>query len=147
MTPPLAVRRAALLVLPVIAALAGCGGSSSKPKPAVPPEVQVRAAWRAAAVAAAAGSGTAFCARVTPDGQAKIAAATSIPCVDSIRLLGSQLTPADRQAIATAKITKVTVTGATAVVEYVGTPKLAKVGFTGRTTLTKTVDRWLLQGL
>lgn len=107
----------------------------------------MRATWRSAAAAAAGGEGTAFCARVAPAGKAKLTAATQLPCEDSIRLLASQLTPADREAIRTAKITRVTITGDSAVVRYVTTPALAKLGFSGRTSLTKTGDRWLLLGI
>ena len=107
----------------------------------------MRATWRAAAAAAASGNGTAFCAQVAPAGKAKLQAQTSLPCEDSVRLLASQLTPADRAAVVGAVVTRVTVTGDTAVIRYETTPKLARFGFTGRTELTRSGDRWLLLGI
>ena len=64
-----------------------------------------------------------------------------------MRLLGSQLTPADRAAVTGATVTGVTVTGDTAVVRYETTPKLARFGFTGRTELTRSLSGWLLLGI
>jgi hypothetical protein len=131
--------------------LAGCGGgddtSATTTKVAPAPEAQVLATWRIAASDAAHGSGTAFCAMVAPAGKAKLTAQTSLPCEDTVRLLASQLTPEDRAAVTSAKVTGVTVTGNTAVVRYESNPKLARYGFTGRTELTKSGDRWLLLGI
>lgn len=140
--------------LPLIAAalLAGCGGGNDDAVPATTkaaptPEEQVLATWRAAANDAVHGSGTAFCARVAPAGKARLQAQTSLPCEDTVRLLASQLTPADRAAVTNAKVTGVTVTGDTAVVRYVSDPRLARYGFTGRTELAKSGDRWFLLGI
>ena len=135
-----------------VAVLAGCGGGNDDTTPATtkvtpPPEAQVLATWRIAASEAAHGSGTAFCAMVAPAGKAKLTAQTSLPCEDTVRLLASQLTPADRAAVTAAKVTGVTVTGNTAVVRYESNPRLARYGFTGRTELTRSGDRWLLQGI
>jgi len=140
--------------LPLIAAaalIAGCGGggdsATTTAKAAPSPEAQVLATWRVAASEAARGSGTAFCAQVAPAGKAKIQAQTSLPCEETVQLLASQLTPADRAAVTAAKVTGVTVSGNSAVVRYESNPKLARYGFTGRTELTKSGDRWLLLGI
>ena len=134
-----------------VALLAGCGGGGDTPatttKAAPPPEAQVLGTWKIAASDAAQGNGTAFCAKVAPAGKAKLTAQTSLPCEDTVRLLASQLTPADRAAVTGAKVTSVTVTGNTAVVRYESSPRLARYGFTGRTELTKSGDRWLLLGI
>jgi hypothetical protein len=141
--------RAALLIA-ALALLGGCGGgndTAATTKATPSPEEQVLATWRIAASEAAHGSGTAFCAQVAPSGKAKLTAQTSLSCEDSVRLLASQLTPADRAAVTGAKVTGVTVTGNTAVVRYESKPRLAQYGFTGRTELTKSGDRWLLLGI
>jgi len=133
-----------------VAVLAGCGGGKDAPATttrAPSPEAQVLATWRTAASEAAHGSGTAFCAQVAPAGKAKIQAQTSLPCEETVQLLASQLTPADRAAVTAAKVTGVTVSGNSAVVRYESNPKLARYGFTGRTELTKSGDRWLLLGI
>ena len=141
------------MLLPPAAAvllLGGCGGGDGPPAttPAKPsPQAQVLATWRAAASDAASGNGTAFCARVAPAGKAKLTAQTSLPCEDTVRLLASQLTPADRATVTGAKVTSVTVTGNAAVVRSENTPRLARYGFTGRTDLTKSGDQWLLLGI
>ena len=140
-------RPTAVALLAAAATLVACGGSDTKPPAPKPtPEQQVTATWRAAATAAAAGNGAGFCPRVSPAGQAKLAAATQLPCEDAVRLLGSRLTPADRAAITGAQITGVTVTGDTAVVRYTSVPALARLGFTGRTTLERVGGVWLLRG-
>jgi membrane-bound lytic murein transglycosylase len=141
----------ALLLTCVVALVAGCGGGDDTPatttKATPAPEAQVLATWRAAASAAAHGSGTAFCAQVAPAGKAKLTEQTSLPCEATVQLLASQLTPADRAAVTGAKVTSVTVTGTTAVVRYESNKRLARYGFTGRTELTKSGDRWLLLGI
>ena len=139
-----------LLLTAAAALLGGCGGGNDTPattKAAPAPEAVVLSTWRAAASDASQGNGTAFCARVAPAGKAKLTAQTSLPCEDTVRLLASQLTPADRAAVTGAKVTSVTVTGNTAVVRYESNPRLARYGFTGRTELTKSGDRWLLLGI
>ena len=120
-------------------------GTTSPPPPS--PEQQVREAWRGAADAAAAGDGAAFCARVSPAGRDKLLAQTQLPCEDTIRLLSSRLTDADRRAVREARITAVTVTGDRALVRYTTTPALADLGFTGRTSLTRSGGQWLLLGI
>jgi hypothetical protein len=140
-------RGPALALLACSASLPGCGGDDKPAKPPPTPEQQVRQTWRGAATAAAAGDGTAFCARVSPAGRARITAQTQLPCEDTIRLLASRLSDADRRAVLGARITAVTVTGDQAVVRYVTTPTLSKLGFTGRTTLTRSGGQWLLQGI
>lgn len=140
----------AVLVAAAAALVAGCGGGDDAPATttATPtPQAQVLATWRAAASDAASGNGTAFCARVAPAGKAKLTAQTSLPCEDTVRLLASQLSPADRATVTGAKVTGVTVTGPTAVVRYESNPRLARYGFTGRTELTKSGNRWLLLGI
>lgn len=140
----------ALLLAAGAALLVGCGGGGDETTTAAPkpsPEAQVLATWRAAASDAVAGNGTAFCARVAPAGKAKLTAQTSLPCEDTVRLLASQLTPAERASVTGAKVTSVTVTGNTAVVRYENSPRLARYGFTGRTQLTRSGDRWLLLGI
>ena len=140
----------AALLLTAAGLVAGCGGggdTAATTTTAPAPEAQVLAGWRAAASDAAAGNGTAFCARVAPAGKAKITAQTSLSCEDTVRLLASQLTPADRAAVRGAKVTGVTVTGDTAVVRYESNPRLARYGFTGRTQLTRSGNRWLLLGI
>ncbi len=135
--------------LPAIAALAtlalafasGCGGTSTSPADSV------RSTWKKAATAAVDGQGTAFCALATDAGKQKITARTQLPCEDSIRLLASRLSSADKAVIHDAKITKVTVNGNDAVVTYATTPTLAGLGFTGRTTLVKSGGNWLLVGI
>jgi len=142
--------RPVLLLTAALVGLAGCGGGGDTPATTTTrpsPEAQVLATWRAGASDAANGNGTAFCARVAPAGKAKLTAQTSLPCEDTVRLLASQLTPADRAAVTGAKVTSVTVTGNTAVVRYESNPRLARYGFTGRTELTKSGDRWLLLGI
>ncbi len=139
-----------LLLTAAAALLGGCGGGNDTPattKAAPSPEAQVLGTWKIAAGDAAQGNGTAFCAKVAPAGKAKLTAQTSLSCEDSVRLLASQLTPADRAAVTGAKVTSVTVTGNTAVVRYETNPRLARYGFTGRTALTKSGDRWLLLGI
>lgn len=126
--------------------LAGCGADDPQPPPQTA-EQQVREVWREAADAAAAGEGTAFCAKVAPAGKARLTAQTQLPCEDTIRLLASRLTDADRRAVRGARISDVTVTGNRALVRYATTPTLAKLGFTGRTELTKQGDQWLLLGI
>jgi hypothetical protein len=146
-------RRAAgsLVLIAAGALLAGCGGGDgdkATTTTAPPsPEAQVLATWRAAARDAANGNGTAFCARVAPAGKAKLTARTNLPCEDTVRLLASQLTPADRATVSSAKIKSVTVTGTTAVVRYQSSPGLARYGFTGRTELTRSGEQWLLLGI
>ena len=132
--------------LACLALLPGCGGDDP-PTPPPTAEQQVRSVWRDAANAAAGGDGTAFCAKVAPAGKARLTAQTQLPCEDTIRLLASRLTEADRRAVRGARITAVTVTGGTALVRYATTPTLAKLGFTGRTELTKSGDQWLLLGI
>jgi len=138
-------------VIGAVALLAGCGGGDGTPatttKVAPAPEAVVLSTWKTAASDAAHGSGTAFCAMVAPAGKAKLTAQTSLPCEDTVRLLASQLTPEDRAAVTGAKVTSVTVTGNTAVVRYETNPRLTRYGFTGRTELTRSGDRWLLQGI
>jgi hypothetical protein len=139
-------------MLGAFALLAGCGGNdkpaTTTTAPTPSPEAVVQSTWRAAASAAAAGNSTAFCAKVAPAGKAKLTAQTSLSCEDTVRLLSSQLTPADRAAVTGAKVTSVTVNGDTAVVRYESTPKLARFGFTGHTTLTKAPGGgWLLLGI
>ena len=133
---------AACLLLP-----AGCGGDDEPAAPPPSPEQQVREVWRSAADAAAAGDGAAFCDRVAPAGKDRLLAQTQLPCEDTIRLLSSRLTDADRRAVRGARITAVTVTGDRALVRYGTTPTLAKLGFTGRTSLTKSGEQWLLLGI
>lgn len=139
----------ALLLIASTAVLPGCGGDdgAATTQPAPSPEQQVLATWRAAASEAADGNGTAFCAKVAPAGKAKLTARTSLPCEDTVRLLGSQLTPAERAAVRGAKVTSVTVDRNGAVVHYESTPRLARYGFTGRTELTRSDGRWLLLGI
>ncbi len=138
----------AFRALPVLAAaalavtLAGCGGGSSSS-----PSDAVKTTWKQAATAAVDGQGTAFCSHVTAAGKAKITARTQLPCEDSIRLLASRLSAADKAVIHDAKITKVTVNGNDAVVTFATTPTLAALGFTGRTTLVKSGGHWLLVGI
>lgn len=126
---------------------AGCGGDEQPAAPPPSPEQQVREAWRGAARAAADGDGAGFCDRVAPAGKDKLLARTMLPCEDTIRLLASRLTEADRQAVLGAQITAVTVTGDRALVRYETTPTLSKLGFTGRTSLTKAGGQWLLLGI
>ncbi len=133
---------AACLLLP-----AGCGGDDEPAAPPPSPEQQVREVWRAAANAAAAGDGAAFCDRVAPAGKDKLLAQTQLPCEDTIRLLSSRLTDADRRAVRGAQITAVTVTGERALVRYTTTPALSELGFTGRTSLTRSGGQWLLLGI
>jgi len=138
-----ALRLPPILVAAALAAgLAGCGGGSSPS-----PSDAVRTTWKQAATAAVDGQGTAFCSHVTAAGKAKITARTQLPCEDSIRLLASRLSSADKAVIHDAKITKVTVSGNDAVVTYATTPTLAALGFTGRTTLLKSGGHWLLVGI
>lgn len=137
------MRRLAPL-LACLALLPACGGDPEQPPT---PEQQVRAVWRSAADAAGAGEGTSFCAKVAPAGKARLTKQTQLPCEDTIRLLASRLTDADRRAVLGARITAVTVTGDRALVRYETTPTLAKLGFTGRTELTKSGDQWLLLGI
>ena len=120
---------------------AGCGGSGSSSSD------QVRSTWKDAAAAAAAGDGTRFCALVTSSGKQAITSRTSLPCEDSVRLLGSRLSTADKAAIRDATITKVTVRGDDATVTYVMDASLAKLGFTGRTSLHRSSGHWLLLGV
>lgn len=140
-------RLAAVALLVSVLALQACGGGDEPAAPPPTPEQQVRTTWRSAAKAAADGDGAAFCAAVAPAGRAKLAAQTQLPCEDTIRLLSSRLTDADRAAVLGARITAVTVTGDRAVVRYETTPTLSKLGFTGRTSLTKSGAQWLLLGI
>ncbi len=137
------MNRRTLVLATLALLLASCGGEEPEPSP----QDQVRTAWRAAADEAAGGDGEALCARITTAGQDRIAAQTQLPCADSVRVIASRLTDADRASIRDAQITSVTVAGDTAVVTYTGTPALAKVGFTGRTRFTKSGDQWLLAGI
>ncbi len=144
------LRRSVVLV-GACALLAGCGSddkaASTAAAPAQSPEQQVESTWRTAAINASKGNGTAFCAKVAPEGKAKLTQQTSLPCEDAVRLLAGQLTPADRAAVDSAKVTSVTVTGDTAVIRYETTPKLARYGFTGQTSLKKSGNGWLLLGI
>lgn len=124
---------------------AGCGGGEDAPEPT--PQEQVRTTWRAAAGEAAAGDGEALCARITEAGRERIRAETKLPCEDAVRLLASRLSEAEREAVRSAPITQVTVTGERAVVGYESTAALRKVGFTGRTELEKSGGQWLLSGI
>ncbi len=140
-------------LLGALVLLGGCGGDdeaaapTTAAAPVVSAEAQVRATFRSAAAAAASGNGTVFCSKVAPEGKAKLTARTSLSCVNSIQLLATQLTPADRVAITGAKITGVTVTGDSAVVTYDAPAKLAKLGFTGTTKLTNASGQWLVLGI
>ncbi|HVP02277.1 MAG TPA: hypothetical protein VMT10_06885 [Solirubrobacteraceae bacterium] len=133
---------AATAVFAAVLALAvGCGSSSPSPS------AQVTKVWKQAAGAAVDGQGTTFCALVTDAGKQKITARTQLPCEDSIRLLASRLSAADKAAMHSPKITKVTVSGDNATVTYATTPTLAALGFTGRTLLAKTGGHWMLTGI
>jgi hypothetical protein len=118
---------------------AACGGASAAEA--------VRSTWSDAARAAADGAGTRFCALASATGRQAIAARTSLPCEDSVRLLAGQLTAADRAAIRGAHITGVEVQGDTAVVTYELDRSLAQFGFTGETTLVREEGQWRLQGI
>lgn len=135
------MRRRFIVVVGVTVAVAGCGGGGNASSDAV------RSTWRTAAAAVAGGDATGFCKLVTSAGKQAITSQTSLPCEDSVRLLGSRLTAADRTAIRNAKITKVEVRGDNATVSYVTRPSLAAVGFTGRTSLHRSDGRWLLVGV
>ena len=137
-------RRLAVGALAGCLLVSGCGGDDEPAAPPPSPEQQVREVWRVAADAAAAGDGAAFCDRVAPAGKDKLLAQTQLPCEDTIRLLSSRLTDADRRAVRGATITAVTVTGDRALVRYTTTPTLVELGFTGRTSLTKSGGQWLL---
>jgi hypothetical protein len=119
--------------------VAGCGGASDT--------TQVRSAWESASRAAADGAGTAFCSQVTAQGRQLITSRTKLSCEDSIRLLASSLSAADKTAIRDARITKIDVSGDTATVLYVTNASLGRLGFTGRTDLTKTDGHWLISGV
>ena len=154
MMPPPQVHRRRLarhaaigLAAACVLAAAGCGGDEEPAAPPPSPEQQVREVWRGAANAAATGDGAGFCDRVAPAGKDELLARTRLPCEDTIRLLASRLTEADRQAVLGARITAVTVSGDRAVVRYETTPTLAKLGFTGRTSLTRSGGQWLLLGI
>ena len=131
----------AIVVSTGVLAVAGCGGGGDTSSN------QVRSTWKDAAAAAAGGDATHFCALVTSAGKQAITSQTSLPCEDSVRLLGSRLTTADKAAIRTAKITKITVRGDDATVTYVMDASLAKLGFTGRTSLHRSSGHWLLLGV
>ncbi len=134
---PAACAVAAALIL-----AAGCGGGGKTSD-----ADSVKATWKTAATAAVDGQGTAFCKLVTDAGKAQITARTQLPCEDSIRLLASQLSDADKAKIKAADITRVSVSGDKATVTYATTPTLATLGFTGRTTLSKSGGDWLLVGI
>jgi hypothetical protein len=134
--------RWAIVVATAILVVTGCGGGGDASSSG-----EVRSAWRDAAAAAAAGDGTRFCALVTTAGRQTITSQTSLPCEDSVRLLGSRLSATDKAAIRDAKITDITVHGDDATVTYVMDASLAKLGFTGRTSLHRSSGHWLLIGV
>lgn len=80
-------------------------------------------------------------------GKQTITSQTKLPCEDSVRLLASRLSAADKAAIRDAKITQVTVRGDDATVTDVLDASLAKLGFTGRTSLHRSSGHWLLLGV
>ena len=133
---------AALAVAGALLLAAGCGGGGKTSD-----ADSVKATWTKAATAAVDGQGTTFCELVTDAGKAQITSRTQLPCEDSIRLLASQLSVADKAKIKDAQITKVSVAGDKATVTYATTPTLATLGFTGRTTLSRSGGDWLLVGI
>ena len=135
------MRASWVIVVSIAVLLAACGGGGGSSSD------EVRSTWKDAATAAAEGDGTHFCALVTSAGKRAITSQTSLPCEDSVRLLGSRLSAADKAAIRGAKITKVTVHGDDATVTYVMDASLAKLGFTGRTSLHRSSGHWLLIGV
>jgi hypothetical protein len=135
------MRASCAIVVSTAVLLAACGGGSGSSSD------EVRSTWKDAATAAAEGDGTHFCALVTGAGKRAITSQTSLPCEDSVRLLGSRLSATDKAAIRDAKITKVTVHGDDATVTYVMDASLAKLGFTGRTSLHRSSGHWLLIGV
>jgi hypothetical protein len=129
----------AIVVSTAVLAVAGCGGGGGDTS-----SDQVRSTWKDAAAAAAGGDGTRFCALVTSASKQTITSQTSLPYEDSVRLLGSRLTTADKAAI---RATKITVHGDDATVTYVMDASLAKLGFTGQTSLHRSSGHWLLLGV
>ena len=129
-SPSLAVLLASAL------AAAGCGGGSHKHTPA--------SDWHAAAVAMATGDGTTACGYFTAAVSNELASSSGVSCADAVKELAQPLTSSDRDGVKTVKITAVTVSGATASVQYPLTPGLRKLQFTGRSRLVRTDARWLI---
>ncbi len=92
----------------------GCGGGSS---PADSDAHQIRATVQAALADLGRGDGAAFCALATPSGQARLAGALpGVSCARLVALAGSRVSAATRAGLLHARVTHVSIRGASATV-------------------------------
>lgn len=131
------------------AVAAGCGSASDGASTA-----QVKQAVRAALADLGAGRGAAFCALATPAEQTHLARAFARhSCGAAMQGLAAGLSPAHRTALAHARVTKVTVTGARATVSAsaITSTDGSLKGFlndhgTPTTLVRRSNGRWLIAG-
>jgi hypothetical protein len=140
----LAAMRSLLVLALVAAALAasGCGGSKKSSD-----ADQVRSTWQSALAAVGAGDAAKLCSLLTTGAQSAISAQSHLSCADTVKLLASGLSAADRTAASHAAIRSVTVNGKRATIVFKPTPGLSRLGLNGTITLQKVGSHWLISGI
>jgi hypothetical protein len=138
----LAPMRSILLIgLAALALVAtGCGGKKSESD-------QVRSTWQSALKAVGADDAAKLCSLLTAQARGQISARSHLSCADTVKVLGSQLSPAERTAASHSAIKALTVNGDHATIRFAATPGLQRLGLHGTVTLTKVGGHWLLSGL
>jgi hypothetical protein len=130
-----------LVVVALAVAMPACGGKKKSDTD------KVKATWQSALKAVGSGDAAKLCSLVSPAAQKQLTASTHLSCEDTIKLVASRLSAADRAAAAHAAIRAVTVRGNQATISYATTPALSAIGLKGQVKLTKSGDTWLISGL